>query len=269
MRQVGLWLLAAFLLGSVLPESFAVAAPAMGNLKVECDTKGALVTVDGINVGLTPLKPLPLVPGAHRLKVAKSGKLNFEQKVQIAAGKTTVVTAGGAAADLDLDLDLAPPPAAARKAPRGGDLDLDLDLAPPKPTATAAKKGKGKEPAKSKSIAAPPAAISDDLDLALMAPEPALVPVVEPAPATAPAPSPAPAPAFVADPIAKEAVAASKDAVAVGPTPLYRNTWLWTGVAVAVAAGVAIPFFVSQSAGYEERRAPTDICRDCVVVLNR
>ena len=156
---------------------------------------------------------------------------------------------------------------AGKKKPKTSDLDLDLDL--PAPVITQSKKGKGKESAKGKPAAPPPAPSGDDLDLALMAPEADVAPAPVEVAASVARPAPAPAaPAFVVDPIAQEAAAAALEPSS-HRTPLHKNTWLWTGVIVAVAAGVAVPLVMMQTSSYEERRSPTDICRDCLVVMNK
>jgi hypothetical protein len=59
--------------GAALAKPPVTATPFPGSLVLQCNTEGAEVFVDGKQVGVTPLAPLPLPPGEHTIKVQKLG----------------------------------------------------------------------------------------------------------------------------------------------------------------------------------------------------
>jgi len=54
-------------------------------LVLDSDPSGALVTIDGEEVGTTPLEQ-PLVAGVHRIRVSKSGYVSDEREITFVAG---------------------------------------------------------------------------------------------------------------------------------------------------------------------------------------
>lgn len=64
-----------------------------GMLRLSAQVAGAKVTIDGRRVGTTPLKPTALREGTHTIAVSKLGFLDFVQRIQIKAGKTTTAIA--------------------------------------------------------------------------------------------------------------------------------------------------------------------------------
>lgn len=65
----------------------------LASVKVSCGVDGAVVAMDGKEVGLTPLElPIYLEPGKHVLSVTKRGKLAFTRKLALLAGQHRVLT---------------------------------------------------------------------------------------------------------------------------------------------------------------------------------
>jgi hypothetical protein len=59
------------------------AEPAPPTLRVTSEPGGALVTIDGHNVGITPLHPINLARGSHRVEVALEGHQPLTQDVVV------------------------------------------------------------------------------------------------------------------------------------------------------------------------------------------
>src|SRR5262249_36496806 len=74
---------------------FRLVAPErlVGNIAVLSDVADATVTLDGVDVGKTPLpKPLGGLPtGIHRLSVARAGFTSFAEEVPVRFEKTSQV----------------------------------------------------------------------------------------------------------------------------------------------------------------------------------
>lgn len=69
-------------------------APTTGTLRITSSVQGALVRVDGRDLGQAPIAaPLSLSPGKHRLSVLTDGHIPFESEVQVEAGVTTAAHA--------------------------------------------------------------------------------------------------------------------------------------------------------------------------------
>lgn len=66
---------------------------ARGQLKVTSVPAGARVTLDGRDIGETPLLGKGIVPGEHYLKVVKAGQGAFWKKVTVASGEQTELKA--------------------------------------------------------------------------------------------------------------------------------------------------------------------------------
>ncbi len=104
----------------------AWAKPYTATVTVNCRVVGATVSVDGVDVGKTPLPPLVLSAGIHTIRVVRAGIINFSQEFMLRAGDDTVIIAAPKTISpaLDFDLDIDSPPA--KHAPMN-ELDLDLD----------------------------------------------------------------------------------------------------------------------------------------------
>ncbi len=116
----------------------AWAKPNTATVTVNCQVVGATVSVDGVEVGTTPVPPLVLSTGIHTIRVVRAGAIDFSQEFMLRAGDETVIIAASktALSALDLDLDADPPPA--KHVPVNSlDLDLPEEAAavpvPPKP----------------------------------------------------------------------------------------------------------------------------------------
>ena len=68
----------------------------LGLFDLRLGVAGARVTVDGVDVGATPLSgPVPVLPGAHQIRVVLEGRVLFEEQVPFDAGeRRTIVVAG-------------------------------------------------------------------------------------------------------------------------------------------------------------------------------
>ncbi len=73
--------------------SRVVVAPNTGRLEVVTTPAGASVEVDGVAVGLAPLRGFRLPAGEHALKLSLADHATVERKVRIAAGETERVSA--------------------------------------------------------------------------------------------------------------------------------------------------------------------------------
>lgn len=67
----------------------AAPEPTAPSLRVTSEPGGALVTIDGRNVGITPLQPLHLARGSHRVEVSLEGHQPLTQDVQV-EGETSL-----------------------------------------------------------------------------------------------------------------------------------------------------------------------------------
>ncbi len=74
----------------------ALRGPTEGTLRLTSNAEGALVLLDGEEVGRTPIdEPIRLAPGHHELSLEQDGQIPFRANVRIESGVTT-----GAQADL-------------------------------------------------------------------------------------------------------------------------------------------------------------------------
>lgn len=75
----------------------------MGTLSLAALEEGAVVEVDGRALGTTPLPPVSLTEGTHRVVVRKAGFFEQEIDVEVASGKELVIEVRLEQADLDDD----------------------------------------------------------------------------------------------------------------------------------------------------------------------
>ena len=68
-------------------------APIYGSADINSSPAMADITIDGKSVGRTPLQLDNLLAGEHIVKISKAGYVDFTQKIVVADGKTTTVTA--------------------------------------------------------------------------------------------------------------------------------------------------------------------------------
>ncbi|MCA9582133.1 MAG: PEGA domain-containing protein [Myxococcales bacterium] len=62
-----------------------------GTVTIEGAETGADVFVDGDHVGQVPIDPIPLVPGAHTIRVAKPGFTEYTEVVRVRGGRSNTV----------------------------------------------------------------------------------------------------------------------------------------------------------------------------------
>ena len=62
-----------------------------GPFELRCLPEGANVSLDGSSMGITPLRPISIRSGEHRLVVSKTGFRDFGLTFRVTAGKTTAV----------------------------------------------------------------------------------------------------------------------------------------------------------------------------------
>jgi serine/threonine-protein kinase len=84
--------------GAPVPEATADEARSTGELRVRA-VPWAEVTIDGMKVGTTPFRPIPLAPGAHTVLLVHPDYKPVERRVVVRAGET-----------VRLDVDLAREP---------------------------------------------------------------------------------------------------------------------------------------------------------------
>lgn len=212
-----------------------------GTLQLTCSVKGALVSIDGLEVGTTPLPALPMAPGQHPIRVTADGFMPFEKTVSLKAGQKLKL-----AADLMPLLPLAPP-----------ELAKQVPEEPsPADTLTAL-------------IAAPPPAplLAEAPPLVLAPPEAPPLVLANGELANNGLRKTTAVPAGAQKPVAAP-VAAVAAAPAQG-TPLVKQWWFWGGAAVATAVVIAAVTY-ALPASYVEQRDPAAACHGtCGVVVNR
>jgi len=64
---------------------------AHGLLRIESDPQPAAVTLDGVSVGQTPIGPLRLPAGKHKISMSRSGHRPWSGQIDLKLGHTTVV----------------------------------------------------------------------------------------------------------------------------------------------------------------------------------
>lgn len=89
--------------------SLEEATPARGLLTVNVQPDGAVVQVDGVRVGQTPLVEWNLAPGDHTLSVTAPGLRPLEKHLEIAPGKTEMVSGALALAASVVEIISEPP----------------------------------------------------------------------------------------------------------------------------------------------------------------
>ncbi len=63
-----------------------------GTLEIEANEEGAIVSIDGRELGMTPQR-IELSPGRHRVRVEKDGFALFAREVEVASGRTVRLSA--------------------------------------------------------------------------------------------------------------------------------------------------------------------------------
>ena len=65
----------------------------LGTLAIRSPDAGAVVQVDGLDVGVVPLAPLQVSPGLHEVRLARPGFAELIQRVRVKPGAKALVTA--------------------------------------------------------------------------------------------------------------------------------------------------------------------------------
>jgi TonB family protein len=71
----------------------ATTAPAAGRADIDSTPPGAQVSIDGRNVGETPLKGIRVSVGTHRVEISKAGHGTFRGSVNVSPDRTTSLSA--------------------------------------------------------------------------------------------------------------------------------------------------------------------------------
>ncbi len=119
--------------GPPIPLRFTL-QPATGTLRIESEPSRASVSLDGKDVGATPLVALPVKPGGHDLRVEHAGFRPWVRKVNASLGETVQVT---------VHLDRLDDPKAQKEALRTGGWVQRGDLVELGPGVTAPRKISG------------------------------------------------------------------------------------------------------------------------------
>src|SRR6266704_3301849 len=119
--------------GPPIPLRFTL-QPATGTLRIESEPSRASVSLDGKDVGATPLVALPVTPGGHVLRVESAGFRPWVRRVNASLGETLQVTAR---------LDRVDDPAAQKEALRSGGWVQRGDLVEMGPGVTAPRRISG------------------------------------------------------------------------------------------------------------------------------
>lgn len=217
----------------------------LGTLSLKSATAGAVVQIDGLEVGAVPLGPVQLPPGKHEVRLSKPGFREQHQRFAIKAGqKATVALSLKAIKGLPLEETVVVRAGEQSTLFVAGPAPLP-ELPPPPPLPLPELKPAAKE--------SPKLAAKAPADL----PPPLLVAAVLP-PRTAVAVTRLAVPAA-----ATQSVASSDD------RPLTRRWYFWGGAA-AVATVVAFGVVYALPARYVERRDPTQACGGpCGIVINK
>jgi hypothetical protein len=231
---------------------------ANGTLELRSSSRGAAVSLDGLELGTVPLKPVSVAPGKHKLKLTKDGYQTATRNVQIRAGRKTVLS-------IELkSMRVAPPPLALPVAPPDVvSPPLALPVAPPAVASGAAKKQPG---AASATMIAEPSP-SETLSALIASPPAAGSPAARAEPLPPPPPLVMAAPARPAVKTVPAAALAASPQPVVSSEPLTKKWWFWGGAAAAAAVLVAGVTY-ALPALYVERRDPGAACGGgpCVIV---
>jgi len=208
-----------------------------GFLEIECKVDGAEVFLGEDKVGETPiLEPIVVRPGSHEVKVSKTGYPPFTAKVKIAAGSARKVK---------VKLNAVTGRLIVKSKPRMALVSVD------------------DEPVGETPLAVPLTVGSHQVRITLDGYESQVAAVEiskgEPTPLQI-------ALRRAAEPVVASDGSSTEAAGGLGPapppgqfqeqpddTPIYREWWLWTGVAAVVVAAVVIPVAVTQSGGGDSR----------------
>ena len=71
----------------------AVMAPYRGLLDISCNMEGAIITIDGMESGITPAKAFLLSEGSHSIRITAVGQVPFEREVLIPRDRSLAVNA--------------------------------------------------------------------------------------------------------------------------------------------------------------------------------
>jgi len=100
----------------------------LGQIRVDCGTPGAEVSLDGKSVGLTPLpKLIWATPGRHQITASHESATPVLEHVDVTAGSVGTVTLQLRPAAIPVAAEPVPEPAVAPAAPK---LDLEASLQP-------------------------------------------------------------------------------------------------------------------------------------------
>ena len=118
--------------GAPPPPLRFVMEPVAARISVTSAPSGARVLVDGMGVGATPLEPMAIQPGRHRVQVEKRGFTPFSREVETVMGQGLEVSAILAPLPSPRPGTLQPPPTLASSWVAEGDLvTLDASVNPP------------------------------------------------------------------------------------------------------------------------------------------
>lgn len=233
---------------------------ANGTLELRSSSRGAAVSLDGLELGTVPLKPVSVAPGRHELKLTKDGYQTATRSVQIRAARKTVLS-------IELKSSrVAPPPLALPVAPPAvASAPLALPVAPPAVASGAAKKQPGAASGTAPMIAEP--SPSETLSALIASPPAAGSPAARAEPLPPPPPLVMAAPARPAVKTVPAAALAASPQPVVSSEPLTKKWWFWGGAAGAAAVLVAGVTY-ALPALYVERRNPGAACGGgpCVIV---
>jgi PEGA domain len=62
-----------------------------GGVRVESETRGAMVYLDDAFIGASPVRRDGVEPGAHRLRIEKEGHLGWAKEIEVPAGSTLTI----------------------------------------------------------------------------------------------------------------------------------------------------------------------------------
>ncbi len=229
-----------------------VAARGNLNVKPPAGLKGAVLTIDGREVGVLPLPEQPLPAGEHTVTVKRPGYAAFVKKVVVASGKTVEVEAKLIAVAAVLTVTSDVPGAQVLVNGRViGVAPLSSVEVPPGPVELeVVKEGYAENSQKLTFVAGRDYPLLVKLNSAASA-----VPV-----------SDAPVQRDLTPELRENPITG----VTAAPEPVTSKWYFWVGVGVAVAAAVAIPTIVYATDPANQPLTSTQVCggRTCDGVIN-
>lgn len=67
-------------------------SPGSGSVSIDYQPSGSLVSLDGAQIGPSPIRKLPLSCGAHRMRIQNEGYRHFEKDFQVGLGEDASFT---------------------------------------------------------------------------------------------------------------------------------------------------------------------------------